>query len=79
MASAKKRRKIVKRKHESLGNPKSASAHPDGDRRRKALGLTVREALEAKRRLRGDSILDGSDERTDEAEDTDWDDLDDDE
>ena len=51
MASDKKKRKAAK--HQQPKPPAAGPVrHPDGDRRRKGLGQTVKEALEAKRRLR---------------------------
>jgi hypothetical protein len=56
MASSKKRRKqaALERRQRQAGSP--ARPHPDGDRRRRDLGIAVREALWRKQALRDGTL-----------------------
>jgi hypothetical protein len=64
MASEKKKRKEAKLRKETQGLAKRGPVHRDGDRRRRPLGLTVRDAIAAKRELQGltpESSIEASD------------------
>lgn len=52
MASDKKRRKLAKFARKRQEAP-GATRQPDGDRRRRGLGITVREAIAHKRAMQG--------------------------
>jgi hypothetical protein len=74
MASEKKKRKEAKVRKETQGLAKRGPVHRDGDRRRRSMGQTVRDAIAAKRALQGlttDSALEVSDpaEELDDEED----------